>query len=180
MGGNDGKPFSEDDEPREKNPRVTGESDILSLTQKGVRVIIIRLPPSVHGKGDYQFIPMMIKNAREKKAAGYLEGEVGLWSGVNVDDAADLYVLALTKGKSGSKFHAVNDHTPLKKVAELIGEKLNVPVVEVKNEKAGEHFGGLAYFQSFRQDIKTDITRRETGWNPKGKNLLEEMTEYYF
>jgi hypothetical protein len=52
--------------------RVPPEEMTLALVLRGVRAIVIRLPPSVHGKGDYGFIPGVIEIAHEKGVSAYV------------------------------------------------------------------------------------------------------------
>lgn len=70
LGGNSGQTFSENDENPKQTTRVATETELANLAQKGVRVIVIRLPPSVHGEGDKGFIHMLIQFSKQKQAAG--------------------------------------------------------------------------------------------------------------
>ncbi len=63
---------------------------------------------------------------------------------VHVSDAVRLYRLALEKGQAGRRYHAVGeDGVALRDIAEVIGERLKMPVESLKLEEAPEYFGLL-------------------------------------
>lgn len=94
-------------------PRIQSELSALPLAQQGVRVSVVRLTPTVHGKGDVGFIPAMIRAARDRSAAAYVETGDNVWPTVHRDDAAVLYRLALEKASAGSILHAVHETASL-------------------------------------------------------------------
>jgi len=62
-------------------------------------------------------------------------------------DAAHVYRLALEKGASGARYHAVaKEGVPLREIAEAIGRGLKMPVVSKSPEEAAKHFGWLGHF----------------------------------
>jgi nucleoside-diphosphate-sugar epimerase len=62
---------------------------------QGVRVSIVRLPPSVHGTGDHGFVPIIIGIDKQHGKSAHIGEGVNRRPGVHVKDAARLYVLAL-------------------------------------------------------------------------------------
>ena len=63
------------------HPRIATENSADAVAAKGVKVAVIRLSPSVHGKGDIiGFVPTLINIAKQKgkSAAGIEHGTVGL------------------------------------------------------------------------------------------------------
>jgi len=61
-------------------PCVASENAIKALASKGVRGSIVRLPPSVHGKGDKAFIPALIGIAKTQRVFSLPRGDTRLAS----------------------------------------------------------------------------------------------------
>ena len=61
------------------NPRAASEEAARTLIERGARVSIVRLPPSVHGDEDHGFVPILIKTAREKKASVFIGAGANRW-----------------------------------------------------------------------------------------------------
>lgn len=157
-------------------PRVASELAAADLSAQGVRVSVVRLPPSVHGDGDHGFVPMLINLAREKGAAAYIGDGANRWPAVHKLDAARLYRLALEKAAAGVNYHAIGDDgIPMKDIAGVIGSKLNIPVVSKTKEEAPGHFTWMAHFAALDNPASCAITREQLGWEPKEKGLLEDM-----
>lgn len=131
-------------------PRVATERAAEKVRAKGVRVSVIRLSPVVHDVEDRSgFVPMLIRIAREKGISAYIDEGANLWPGVHRQDVALLYRLALEKtADAGARYHAVAENgIPFKLIAEAIAKQLDIPVVSIPREEAGQHFGWLAHFE---------------------------------
>lgn len=170
-------------DPRTASPhRLAGEQAALALASQGVRASVVRLPPSVHGKGDYGFVPMLVRLAREKGVSAYIGEGRNRWPAVHRLDAAKLYRLALEKGAAGGKYHAVGDEgIPTRELAEVIGRHLRVPVASLSGEEAALHFSWLGRFFAHDIPVSSAQTQRQLGWHPQQPGLLEDLEQgHYF
>lgn len=162
-------------------PRVS-EQAALSMTQAGIRVSVVRLPPSVHGDGDHGFVPILIGIAHEKGASAYIGAGMNHWPAVHRLDAAKLYRLVLEKGIAGGRYHGVAEEgIPFRDIAGVIGRRLNLPVIARSPEQAAEHFGWFAHFAAIDNRASSQQTRDALGWHPTQPGLLTDLDrpEYF-
>lgn len=160
--------------------RGPSETAALALAAQGVRSSIVRLPPTVHGDGDVGLMPRLVDGARSEGVSAYIGDGAVRWPAVHRRDAARLYRLALEKGAAGSRFHAVAEEgVPIRKVAELIGERLGMPVVSRGPEEVA-YLGFLAGVISVDNPTSAKLTKERLGWEPTQPGLLEDMAEHYF
>jgi nucleoside-diphosphate-sugar epimerase len=154
----------------------------LALASRGIRSSVVRLAPTCHGDGDQGFMATLVDIARDKGVSGYVGDGSNRWPATHRLDAAHLFCLALEKAPAGSALHAVGEEgVPIRRVAEVIGRHLNVPVVGISPEEAAEHFGFLGAFIGADVPASSALTRELLAWQPAQPGLVEDMDQgHYF
>jgi len=177
LGLNPGSVGTEDDHPDlTVHPRTTNAAVALQLADSGVRSIVARFAPTVHGAGDHGFIATLVGVAREKGVSAYIEAGENRWPAVHRSDAADLVRRAVELAPAGAVVHAVAEEgITSRTIAETIGEGLGLPVVSIPAGEATEHFGWIGNFFAADAPASSDKTRAMLDWHPTGPTLVEDL-----
>jgi nucleoside-diphosphate-sugar epimerase len=160
------------------NGRGATETVVLAATERGVRGVVMRLSPTVHGEGDHGFIPQLIATARQTGVAAFVGDGASRWPAVHRLDAARLFRLAAEGAAPGTVLHAVAEEgIPMREIAETIGQELGIPTRSLSQEEAPPHFTWMARFVQIDKPTSSALTRKSMAWEPKQEGLLAGMRE---
>jgi len=158
--------------------RGATETVVIAAAEHGVRGIVIRLSPSVHGEGDHGFVPQLIATARQAGVVAFVGDGANRWPAVHRLDAARLFRLAVEGAAPGAVLHAVAEEgIAMRAIAETIGQELGIPVRSLSREEAPAHFTWMARFVQIDKPTSSTLTRKTMGWQPQHKGLLADMRE---
>jgi nucleoside-diphosphate-sugar epimerase len=174
-----GRCGTEDDPPVPSSagvPRSASEEAAASVAALGVRVSVVRLPPSVHDPEKLGLVSMLIALAREKGVSAFVGDGANRWPAVHRLDAARVYLLAMEKSAGNARYHAVAEEgVRLKEIADVIGRRLNVPVISKHPANAFDHFGWLGPFMGADLPVSSAQTRERLGWRPVQPDLISDL-----
>jgi nucleoside-diphosphate-sugar epimerase len=175
----EGRPVMETDASPAVGPhsdRGGSENLALDYADRGVRTIVTRFAPTVHGHGDWGFVNFFVAAARKQGVSGYIGDGSTAWSAVHRSDAARLIRLGIEKAPAGTRLHAVAEQSvPTRVIAEAIGRALHLPVATIAPEDADEHFGFVGHFLATTMTASSQRTRELLDWTPTGPSLVEDI-----
>ena len=163
------------------HPRVANADATLALADRGVRPIVVRFAPTVHGPGDHGFVAVLAGIAQERGVSAYVGDGSNRWPAVHRLDAANLVRRAVDDAPAGSVLHAVAEEgVPARAIAEAIGHQLGVPVESIPAERAAEHFGWIGGFFAVDCPASNELTRELLGWEPTHPGLIDDLEQGYY
>jgi nucleoside-diphosphate-sugar epimerase len=176
-----GQPATEDVfDANNPNPRFASELAGAAASAAGINVSVVRLP-QVHDTLKQGLITPLIEVARDKGVSAYVGDGSNRWPAAHVLDVARLYRLALEKQEAGSRYHAVAEEgVPVRKIAEVIGRGLKVPVIAVSGDEAAAYFGWLGMFAGLDMPASSAQTRERLQWQPTGPGLIADLEQMHW
>lgn len=169
-------------EPTSGAPRADADLLMAQLRSQGVHSSVVRLPPSVHGKGDGGFVAMLTATAKEKQVSAYIAEGENVWPAVHREDAAVLFRKAIEGRDSAAPVRilaAAEEGIAFKDIAQAIGKKCGVPVKSIPAPEAETHLGWLGRFAQIDNPVDSSKTRKAFEWKPRQVGLLEDIEAHY-
>ncbi len=163
--------------------RARTENDVVALAARGVRAVVVRLPPTVHSVFDaHGFIPVLVRLAREHGSSAYVGDGAARWPAVHTLDAARLFRRAVESAPPGARLHAVDDEgVAFCDIAGAIGRGVGVPTVSVGPEEAAARLGFLGALAQVDNPTSSAATRALLDWRPEHPRLLADLADgHYF
>ena len=152
--------------------RARSVNALLDLASRGVRATAVRMPRTVHNRGEGGFAGLLTDAARNTGVAGYPGDGTQRWPAVHALDAAVLFRLALESAPAGTAWHAVADEgDAVSDIAAVVGRRLGLPLEAVSKET----FGPFGPIFAMDQPASSAHTRDALGWQPTHPSLLADL-----
>jgi nucleoside-diphosphate-sugar epimerase len=165
----------------ERAGRLAIDRMVLAAAHRGVRSIVIR-PSLIYGIGrgahrDSVQIPKMVALAKKHGVPRHVGRGLNVWSHVHIDDAVELYLLALEHAPVGSLFYIENGECSMRTITEAIGRVQGNRVPEDwPIDEAFEELGLGAYTTyGSNSRVRAAKARGMLGWRPRGPALIDEI-----
>ncbi|KXT11043.1 hypothetical protein AC579_7318 [Pseudocercospora musae] len=180
-----GQLATEDSEPIREGPmaeRQQAADLLLSLSKdNNFKGILVRFPPTVHGKGDQGFITMLGNIAKQNGFATYINDGATRWPATHRHDVASMLRLAVEKGTAGASYHAVAEEgVAMKDIMTAVGSKLQLPVQSKTPEEAQALLGFFGHIIGADNLTSSEKSRKALGWQPTQPGLVEDIAQSYF
>jgi nucleoside-diphosphate-sugar epimerase len=168
-----------------KSPQARTANEVAAVewAAKGVKSIIVRLSPTVHGGEEKKasFMRSIVDGAQKAGFAAIIGDGSQSWPAVHVSDAAELYVLALEKAQPGwGAFHAVAEENSMAQYASIIAKHFGLDVKAVPVDELVKTHGFLGYVRGADNPTSNAITKQKLGWEPKGNTIVAELEQGAF
>ncbi|MEX0518767.1 SDR family oxidoreductase [Raoultella planticola] len=161
--------------PAHPNPRAASERAGNQLLDAGVDVRVVRLP-QVHDTTRQGLLTYYIAHAAEKGVVAVVGDGNNCWSAAHISDVTALYLRVLEQGLAGRRYHAVAEEAiPSLRIAEVVADKLHLPLQSLSADRAAAHFGWFAAFAGMDLRATSVWTRQQLNWQPTGPGLLDDL-----
>lgn len=156
--------------------RLEHDRMVVGLAPNSVRGIVIR-PPFVYGRAGGLLVTL-INHAIDDKVAATIGGGSNVWSTVDVDDLADLYVLALSSPIAHGIYNAGSEEVvSMGEIADAIAKHFGSTIRRANWTAAAmaDRLGSLMPMMALEQRISSMRAYTELGWSPKSPSLLTDL-----
>ncbi|EME82709.1 uncharacterized protein MYCFIDRAFT_87637 [Pseudocercospora fijiensis CIRAD86] len=176
---------TEDSEPVRTGPMAERQqaSDLLFASSKdnSFKGMVVRFPPTVHGKGDQAFITMLGNIAKQNGFVTYINDGAARWPATHRNDVASMLRLAVEKGTAGAIYHAIAEEgVAMKDIMTAVGSKLQLPVQSKTPEEAQALLGFFGPIVGADNPTSSEISKKALGWQPTQPGLVEDIAQNYF
>lgn len=156
--------------------RGESERDVLQLSSKGIRSIVLRLPLFVYGRSGSAFVPFLINQAKQAGSANYVDSGEQRVSAVHVEDAADLYALALETSTAKGIYNVAAESVSMKEMNESVARLLDIKTKSIREERAREQFGKMYEFLSINNQLDATRAKGNLRWSPSDyRSILDDI-----
>lgn len=151
---------------------------VLALTDLGIRSALVRMPRSVHGRGDRNgLIASLVALDRQLGVAAYVGDGANRWPAVHISDAGRLFAAAVERAPAGAVLHAVGEEgVRMRDVADAIARRTGLTATATDPEQLGV-FGALL---GGDQPASSAATQALLDWHPTGPTLLDDLNAGYY
>lgn len=185
-----GEPSSmvfEDDTPIEPTPdkaaRVAIDRLVTGAAERGVRSVVL-CNSLIYGHGlgahhDSIQIPALAGQARRSGIARHVGPGLNIWSTVHIEDAADLYLLALEKAPAGTFMFVEHGEASFRDMVGAIGGALDLGEAQPwPAEDAIAEWGFEPAVYALGSNSRVQASRaRALGWSPSRASVLEWIAQ---
>lgn len=157
--------------------RTDSEALVRASAHSGVRGIVIR-PPMIWGNGGGNGqVPWVFQAVPKAGAACYLGLGLNLYTNVHVEDLAQVYVLALDRGRPGALYHAVAGEVCWRTIAEAVAQVMGCDPRSISYDEMCALWGKLdaPYRFAVSSRSRAVATRRDLGWAPRHLDLIDDI-----
>ncbi len=151
--------------------RMKIEAIVRDGAKRGIRSTVIR-PPLIWGHGHAPPFHALHSSARTG-AICYVGRGLNVFSTIHVDDLADIFLLAATKGTPGALYHAVSGEVNFRSLAETIARLRGIGTRSISGAEIDEIYGpflGPVVFASCNR-TRCPRTHQDLGWKPNPDRL---------
>jgi nucleoside-diphosphate-sugar epimerase len=153
------------------------EQLVLSYAQRGVRAIITR-GGLAYGRGGGP-LTLFLDQLQSGRVLRHVGDGNNRFPAIHIDDFAELYRLALEKAPAGSIYNVTDERIMTFREIFVLLAQANGSDIQVESwalEDARQVLAQFADAFTMDQMVSSDKAKRELGWSPRAKSLLEEIT----